>query len=288
VHSHELREVLSSKLNLSIKSIKPISGGDISESYCLETNREKYFLKLNQEPFAQDMFEKEMLGLETIASYNLLRVPKVIQVGQINNAAFLVMEFIEGNVKKSVNSRQFGTQLAEFHLQFDDLFGWEYNNYIGSLHQRNSSSSEWSGFYIQQRLAPQIKLAIDQNLLDKDITPSISTLFSICNRLFLNAKASPLHGDLWSGNYISNSEGEVFIIDPAFYFGHHEIDIAMSLLFGGFSKEFYDAYHSIIPIQSDHEERIQFLQLYYLLVHLNLFGKSYLGSVMSILNKYQN
>jgi len=276
------------KLDLNIHSVRPIAGGDISKAYCLETNHDNYFLKVNQESFALDMFQKEKLALEKIAQYNMIKVPAVFQVGQIDGAAFLLMEFIRSSPIGSVNFKKFGIQLAEFHLQFENSFGWENDNYIGSLHQNNVKCSDWNDFYINQRIAPQIKTAIDKNLLYESDLPSSSKLFVACKRLFPDAKASPLHGDLWSGNYISNSEGEVFIIDPAFYFGHHEVDIAMSQLFGGFPKEFYSAYHSVIPIEPNYKERIQFLQLFYLLVHLNLFGKSYVGSVMSILNKYSN
>lgn len=283
-----LAEELSLGLGFKINTVSPISGGDISKAFCIETDQGKYFLKINQEAFALDMFEKESLGLEEIASYNILNVPKVFQVGQINNSSFLLLEYIESDSTNRINFIQFGIQLAEFHLQFGNSFGWERDNYIGSLHQSNTKALEWCEFYINQRLASQLKMAIDQNLLDQNSIPNFSKLLSVCNRLFLDTKPSPVHGDLWSGNYMCNPAGEVYIIDPAFYYGHHEVDIAMSQLFGGFSKDFYEAYYSIIPMEENREERIQFLQLYYLLVHLNLFGKSYLGSVMSILKKYQN
>ncbi|HKK11704.1 MAG TPA: fructosamine kinase family protein, partial [Flavobacteriaceae bacterium] len=77
-----------------------------------------------------------------------------------------------------------------------------------------------------------------------------------------------------------------YLIDPALYYGHNEVDIAMSRLFGGFGSEFYNAYHAIHPTDSKTASRIEIYQLYYLLVHLNLFGRSYYGSVHRILKKY--
>lgn len=286
MNSYDLKDVLSAELSLKIDSITPLSGGDISDAFCLETGQNKYFLKLNHEDFALDMFQKEQLGLEQIAGYDTIKVPQVFNVGTINGSAYVLMEFIQAGPKRQVNFNQFGIQLAKLHLQFGDSFGWQHHNYIGSLAQFNSKVSEWNDFYINERIAPQIKLAIDQNLLDKKNIPTLSKLMVVCNRLFLNAKPSPLHGDLWSGNFINDLSGTVYLIDPAFYFGYHEVDIAMSQLFGGFSSEFYEGYYSIFPKKNNHAERLELLQLYYLLVHLNLFGKSYVGQVMSILNRY--
>jgi fructosamine-3-kinase len=60
----------------------------------------------------------------------------------------------------------------------------------------------------------------------------------------------------------------------------------MTELFGGFSPEFYDAYHEIIPKESSYAERRDLYNLYHLLNHLNLFGRSYLTAVRRILKRY--
>ncbi len=104
--------------------------------------------------------------------------------------------------------------------------------------------------------------------------------------LFKAVKPTLLHGDLWSGNYLIAKNGTPYLIDPAIYFGHNEVDIAMTKLFGGFGQSFYKAYRYSLP-KSDHtEHNTQVYQLYYLLVHLNLFGQSYSGAVKHILSKY--
>ena len=95
-----------------------------------------------------------------------------------------------------------------------------------------------------------------------------------------------MHGDLWSGNYISASNNKAVFIDPAVYYGHREIDLAMSLLFGGFSKEFYKTYTEVYPLEKDFKFRKDIYNLYPLLIHLNLFGKSYLRSVKTIVSKF--
>jgi protein-ribulosamine 3-kinase len=77
------------------------------------------------------------------------------------------------------------------------------------------------------------------------------------------------------------------LIDPAVSYGLREMDLAMSRLFGGFDALFYRAYQEAYPLHDDWEQRMDIYQLYYLLVHLNMFGRSYLGSVQQILRKYQ-
>ena len=110
------------------------------------------------------------------------------------------------------------------------------------------------------------RISIQKKFLRKQI------LNERCNVLFQNIKPSLLHGDLWNGNYLIASDGTPYLIDPAIYYGHHEVDIAMSMLFGGFGNEFYKAYHASLPLAKEAEARFQMYQLYYLLLHLNMFG----------------
>ncbi len=99
-------------------------------------------------------------------------------------------------------------------------------------------------------------------------------------------KPSLLHGDLWSGNVMCGPDGKAMLIDPACYVGHAEADLAMTELFGGFPPEFYDAYREARPLQPGYENRRDLYNLYQLLNHLNLFGPTYLGPVLSIVSEY--
>jgi fructosamine-3-kinase len=98
--------------------------------------------------------------------------------------------------------------------------------------------------------------------------------------------ASLLHGDLWSGNAISDRHGAPAIIDPAVYYGWAEAELAMTALFGAFAESFYQAYQEMRPLESGWRERFDIYNLYHLLNHLNLFGESYLGEVRAILRRY--
>jgi fructosamine-3-kinase len=104
--------------------------------------------------------------------------------------------------------------------------------------------------------------------------------------IFPEEPASLVHGDLWSGNYMTGAGGQAVIIDPAVYYGHREMDIGMSRLFGGFAAGFYESYNHEYPLASGWLERVELCNLYPLMVHVNLFGGSYVNSVKNILRQF--
>ncbi|MDE2052748.1 MAG: fructosamine kinase family protein, partial [Gammaproteobacteria bacterium] len=88
-------------------------------------------------------------------------------------------------------------------------------------------------------------------------------------------RASLLHGDLWAGNWLADSQDEPVIFDPAAYYGDREADLAMTRLFGGFGRAFYDAYQDAAPLPAGHVVRAELYNLYHVLNHANLFGGGY-------------
>ena len=284
--SKAFTEYLSNLLGFRICNIQTVSGGDISAAYSVETNIDKFFLKVNNKPWALDMFKVEAKGLTAIEKTNTIATPKIIAFDTFNYESFLLMENVESKRATSKDLELFGIHLARLHQVTSNDFGFDDDNFIGSLHQINRKHKTWNNFYIEQRLNPQLQLARSKSLLNPSEIPETELMKSACLSYFKDIKPSLLHGDLWSGNYLIASDGTPYLIDPSTYFGHSEVDIAMSRLFSGFGTSFYDAYHEIIPKDELTENRIELYQLYYLLVHLNLFGSSYYGSVKSILNKY--
>lgn len=282
----ELKNHLSLRLESEILSCKPVSGGDISSAYFIKTKSKNYFLKINTNAFANIMFACEKVGLEAIAKTNTLATPKVYLQENYKQYAYIIMEHIEATTPTNTDFEKLGIQLAKLHQTKGKEFGFSQNNFIGSLHQSNSFHNNWLNFYIGERLTPQLNLALSKKLLNKKEVPNNTQMHCAIDRFFNNITPSLLHGDLWSGNYIISSTGKPYLIDPACYYGHSEVDIAMSKLFGGFNSNFYNAYYKIIPKDDNTNTRIDLYQLYYLLVHLNLFGNSYYSSVKRILSKY--
>ncbi|MBN4047183.1 fructosamine kinase family protein [bacterium AH-315-P13] len=277
---------ISSVLEESISKVQSISGGDISKTYLIETPQQKYFLKVNSNSNALHMFNAEKIGLETIENTNTIATPKVFTSGIFQKDAFLILEYIASKSPNDKDFENFGHQLATLHKHQSLDFGFIDANFIGSLPQHNNKHTNWSKFYISQRLLPQIELALSKKLLKQKDVPTPETMHKVCNDLFKEVSPSLLHGDLWSGNYLISTEGKPYLIDPAVYYGHSEVDIAMSKLFGGFGTSFYETYYSSFPKTQGFDARIELYQLYYLLVHLNLFGKSYYNSVKQIFNNY--
>lgn len=277
---------LSNFIGETILVQKPISGGDISNAYFLGTSKNNYFLKINSSNNGLDMFQAEINGLSAINQTKTIKTPKIFKCGNYQQYAYLLMEYIQMKSPSENDFESLGNQLALLHMFSENEFGFNENNFIGSLSQSNRKHKSWTDFYLEERIIPQLQLALSRNLLSKADIPSHKNMYDICKNFFKNIKPSLLHGDLWGGNYLISSNGTPYLIDPAVYYGHHEMDIAMSKLFGGFGESFYTAYNAHFHFDHLSNTRIELYQLYYLLVHLNLFGTSYFISVKKILSKY--
>lgn len=274
-------------IGCTINKIEPVSGGDISSAFCIHTSTNRFFCKTNQSENASKMFMSEQLGLAELSNTKTIKVPKVYLSGLHKGISFILMEFIEGKSPSNTEMELFGHQLAELHnYNCGTSFGWQQDNFIGSLNQSNKNHQNWTQFYVSERLLPQLKLARNKELLQSNEIPKDEVLLQMCENLSSKIKPSLLHGDLWSGNYLIKHDGTLYLIDPAVYMGHNEIDLAMTHLFGGFSSIFYKAYEEVIPNKTQINERKDIYQLYYLLVHLNLFGSSYYTAVKQILKRY--
>ncbi len=267
--------------------IQTLSGGSISEAYLLETETEQFFCKINQGANALKLFQAEKEGLDAISQTKTIATPIVILCEAMENGALLVMEYIEPKRSDFKNMELFAHQLAALHqAPTDAAFGWEGPNFIGSIPQGNAKNTNWSVFYVIERLLPQLKMAVAKKRLSIKELPSQVQLLKRCDSLMPEVAPALLHGDLWSGNFLFAPNGTPYLIDPAVYYGHHEVDLAMTRLFGGFDPSFYNAYNEHFSETDGTADRQELYQLYYLLVHLNLFGGSYHGAVVSILKKY--
>ena len=283
----KLIEHISKITHRNFTQVNSVSGGSISSAFVLKNDDLSYFLKVNVQSNAHEMFVAEQTGLKAIEETKTIAVPKVHHVDTFEDKAFLLMDYVESKSAKASDYKALGRQLAQLHLNHNITFGFGSNNFIGSLPQSNKQYISWAEFYWHERIFPQLKLANQSHLLKANEIISEKTAISVFEELLgKEIKPSLLHGDLWAGNYLIAIDGTPYLIDPAVYYGHSMVDIAMSKLFGGFSVEFYNSYHDVIPKSSNYEAQIDLYQLYFLLVHLNLFGRSYYGSVASILKKY--
>ena len=274
------------KEDTQVMEVSRVEGGDINQTYVLLTSKGKFFLKLNSALFGHDFFEKEARGLATLANAGALKVPRPLFDGKFHQQIYLVMEFLENGSAATDFWPDFGTSMASLHRHSAEQFGLEYNNFIGKIQQQNNQCISWNEFYTSQRIMPLANKALKHKMLLPEDIDNAEHLCSKLSGIMPEEKPSLLHGDLWKGNFMVSDSGHAAIFDPAVYYGHREMDLAMTKLFGGFDDAFYQAYHEVYPLQPGFEDRTEILQLYPLLVHLLLFGGPYYQSVRNILNKF--
>ena len=229
------------------------------------------------------MFEAEAAGLEALRAAGEIRVPAVIDVGMDDGESFLEIEYLALERPTREAAADLGARLARLHRHTGERFGWFRDNTIGPTPQINDWNDDWIGFFREHRLGYQVSLAWRNG---HDLRAQGDALAGRLPELFggYEPAASLLHGDLWGGNW-GCVGGEPVVFDPAVYYGDRETDIAMTMLFGGFGREFHSAYEDAWPMAPGHGARLKLYQLYHVLNHLNLFGASYLGQARQLFSE---
>jgi len=263
---------------------RSVAGGDISAAWQLQTERGGVFLKTGP-PSSLDMFLAEAEGLRELEAARVIRVPGVRAVGAAGGSAFVALELLQFDRTNSDAERLLGERLAALHRNTRAHFGWHRDNTIGLTPQPNGWHDDWVEFLREQRLGFQLRLAAERGL-GGDLQRLGRSLMDRLPEFFENyvPDASLLHGDLWGGNW-ATCEGEPVIFDPAVYYGDRESDLAMTRLFGGFSRGFYRAYEAAFPLADGHEARCGIYQLYHVINHVNLFGTAYLSRAVDMLRR---
>jgi len=286
----DIQQTLYSNFGSQTKIISsiPVHGGDINHAFQVRTQGNSYFVKYNHAGCFPGMFRAEALGLKLLSKPGAPCVPEVIAYGESGKYSWLLLNYIaQGNY--GINFwDDFGFALAQLHKNSQEKFGLEHDNYIGSLAQSNKYHTSWPEFFVKERLVKQFEMARNKGLIDSGLMRSFENLLKAIPSIFPSEPPALLHGDLWSGNFMCDAHGKPCIIDPAVYYGFREMDIAMSKLFGGFASRFYESYNEAFPMAPGWQQRLDICNLYPLLVHVNLFGGSYLGSVKAIAEKFRN
>ncbi|WP_158281372.1 fructosamine kinase family protein [Sediminitomix flava] len=271
--------------NVNVQSFQSLSGGCIHQAYSVRTNQGAFFIKLNEKN-KLDMFQKEEHSLDALRSNSGLIIPQVVTVGQFENYAYFISEFIERGQASKKYFEHLGTGLAELHQVSNKNYGWKEDNYIGELVQKNKETELWLDFFFEQRLQPQFELAIRNQLISSSYLGQLERLKLKLEDYFPKEKSSLLHGDLWYGNTLASLDEKAALIDPAVYYGHREIELSFMKLFGGFDASCFEAYHEVYPLESNWEDRMSIYNMYALMVHTNLFGKHYFEEVKQTLSLF--
>ena len=275
----EINEICEELGETYPKSIEQVHGGDIHNAWRIEFSNKKLFLKRNIRNKKFLEFEKYCLqNLRKYINQENLVIPEVIAYKNIINIEILLIEWIDMH---NFDQKKLGKGLGELHLKSAEsnpkMFGFPVEGFIGTTDQKKGLEDNWIDCFLNLRIIPQL-LSLKSRILDKEIINKVKEKIKseLLNHKPINAL---VHGDLWSGNAGMDKNGKGVIFDPASWWADNEVDIAMTKLFGGFRKEFYEEYHRIFPIKNGFEKRIIIYNFYHILNHANMFGGGYLNQV---------
>ena len=275
----EINEICEELGETYPKSIEQVHGGDIHNAWRIEFSNKKLFLKRNIRNKKFLEFEKYCLqNLRKYINQENLVIPEVIAYKNIKNIEILLIEWIDMH---NFDQKKLGKGLGELHLKSAEsnpkMFGFPVDGFIGTTDQKKGLEDNWIDCFLNLRIIPQL-LILKSRILDKEIINKIKEKIKseLLNHKPINAL---VHGDLWSGNAGMDKNGKGVIFDPASWWADNEVDIAMTKLFGGFRKEFYEEYHKIFPIKNGFEKRIIIYNFYHILNHASMFGGGYLNQV---------
>lgn len=275
----EINEICEELGETYPKSIEQVHGGDIHSAWRIEFSNKKLFLKRNIRNKKFLEFEKYCLqNLRKYINQENLVIPEVIAYKNIKNIEILLIEWIDMH---NFDQKKLGKGLGELHLKSAEsnpkMFGFPVEGFIGTTDQKKGLEDNWIDCFLNLRIIPQL-LSLKSRILDKEIINKVKEKIKseLLNHKPINAL---VHGDLWSGNAGMDKNGKGVIFDPASWWADNEVDIAMTKLFGGFRKEFYEEYHRIFPLKNGFEKRIIIYNFYHILNHANMFGGGYLNQV---------
>ena len=255
---------ISGVLGESFKVLErePVGGGCINEAFLLRGEQLSCFIKLNQAD-RLSMFEAEAAGLAAIRASCTLQAPQPLAWGVAGERSWLALEYIQFSPALAGSGALLGERLAAMHACSADAFGWDRDNTIGATPQPNPWTESWIRFLRQQRIGFQLELAAGKGLAAATLARG-EQLLELLPRLFEGYQPPPslLHGDLWGGNWCTDSGGNPVVFDPAVYYGDRESDLAMTELFGGFDRDFYAAYRAAWPLDAGYAARRDLYQLY--------------------------
>ncbi len=262
---------------------RSLTGGDINQtSYIQLDSHLEIVMKYNPQP-PPKVFEIEAKSLLQL-SQNGLPVPEVLGYDEEH----LILKYYPPGYANPAFETQAGESLARLHLTEPKPPGLDFNNYIGTLPQSNKPYNSWVQFFIYERILPQLNLAKQANLTQPEELKIFSKFIKILPNLIPEMHEGPLlHGDIWKGNVMALQDNTVLFIDPAIYYGSPEMDLAFSQMFYSFGNKFYEAYHSIKPIEKEFSKRKDIYNIYPQLCHTNLFSnRTYLNTALNTIQQY--
>jgi fructosamine-3-kinase len=262
-------------LGHAVVATAPVAGGDTATATKLRLSDGTTAIMKTLSHAPEGLFASEAQGLRWLGEATRdggVAVPEVLAVDD----GSLILRWVESGKASADVAGSFGQALARTHRAGAPAFGAERDGFISSLPLPNRTADTWAEFYAVRRVLPYLKLACDRGHVTDDQAATIESVIGRLTDLLPVEPPARLHGDLWNGNVLWGQDGQVWLIDPAAYGGHRELDLAMLSLFGmPHLPRVLDAYAEAAPLADGWEDRLPLHQLFPLLVHAALFGGGY-------------
>jgi len=291
--SAALADALSAALGQAVARLAPVAGGDLNDAYAATlADGARVFVKTSEDPAAAGSFAAEADGLRWLADTGAVPVPDVLALADdASGQRFLALRWIDAGPPTPAADEALGRGLAALHAAGAPAFGGPHDTLrIGPITLPNEPAPDWPAFYAARRLEPLARLAHDRGALPGEAPRLLDRLLARLPELSgPPAPPARVHGDLWSGNVLTDAHGTPWLIDPAAHGGHRELDLAMLRLFGGvggIGSRCFAAYEEVAPLAPGAAERVALWQLAPLLLHAALFGPGWGERATSVLRRY--
>lgn len=201
------------------------------------------------------------------------RVPEIVSASPDR----LELQRIEPGRLDAAGEEDLGRMLAAMHSAGGPHFGSlpaSGRFFVGRCEIALAEGDDWNAFYLHQLCVPLARrVGLEHEVAAVRIDAPVEPV-------------ARLHGDLWSGNVLADPSGRAWLVDPAAYGGHREIDLAMLDLFGSVPARTIAAYDEATPLADGWRERVALWQLFPLLVHAVLFGGGYTARAAEVAYRY--
>jgi fructosamine-3-kinase len=252
----------------NVTNIEQLHGGAVSSTTRITSSSTTTWILKQSTDTPADLYRLEAEGLRHLATAGALPVPKT----QLCGDQYLLLED-RGNHAFTHNAWvQLGRGLARQHHVTSEHFGYDTDNYIGRMVQRNPWTNDGHAFFAEHRLLSWLDEPACAQALGQKNRTRLERLAHRLPDLIPQQPAALLHGDLWHANILPGRYGPPALCDPAVYYGWPEAELSMLYGCGPVPEEFSAAYQEIHPLEDGWRDRLPILHLRELLSVLAHFG----------------